>query len=38
MDQDKEMLRKVYDLEQKNNKILQKIQRSIFWGHIFKVI
>ena len=39
MDQDnKETLRRILELEQKNNKILTSMQRSMFWGRIFKTI
>lgn len=39
MDQeDKEILRKTLDVTQKNNKILEQMKQSMFWGRVFRYI
>jgi hypothetical protein len=36
--EDKEILRRVLELSQKNNKMLHSIQRSMFWGKVYRYI
>jgi hypothetical protein len=36
--EDKEILRRVLELSQKNNKMLNSIQRSMFWGKVYRYI
>ncbi len=36
--EDKNTLRKVLELEQKNNKMLNSIQKSMFWSKVFRAI
>jgi hypothetical protein len=36
--EDKSTLRKVLELEQKNNKMLASIQKSMFWSKVFRTI
>ena len=36
--EDKSTLRRVLELEQKNNKILSSIQKSLFWSKVFRTI
>jgi len=36
--EDKSTLRKILELEQKNSRILSQMQRSMFWGRVFKTI
>ena len=39
MDQeDKEILRKTLDISQRNNRMLEKISRGMFWGRVFRYI
>ena len=39
MDQeDKSTLRKILELEQKNSRILSQMQRSMFWGRVFRIV
>ncbi|MEK7117383.1 MAG: hypothetical protein AAB861_01260 [Patescibacteria group bacterium] len=39
MDQeDKEILRKTLDVAQKNNRILEQMKRSMFWGRVMRYI
>ncbi len=36
--ENKETLRRILELSQKNNKILNGIQKSMFWGRVFRTI
>ncbi len=36
--EDKELLRRILDISQKNNKILESIKQSMFWGRIFRYV
>lgn len=36
--EDKSTLRKILELEQKNSKILSQMQRSMFWGRVFRTV
>ena len=36
--EDKSTLRKVLELEQKNNKMLTSIHKSMFWGRVFRAV
>jgi hypothetical protein len=36
--EEREMLRRVLELSQKNNKMLHAIQRSMFWGKVFRYL
>lgn len=39
MDQeDKELLRRILDISQRNNKILESIKQGMFWGRVFRYI
>jgi hypothetical protein len=39
MDQeDKELLRRILDISQKNNRILESIKQSMFWSRVFRYI
>jgi hypothetical protein len=36
--EDREILRRVLELSQKNNKMLNSIQRSMFWNKLFRIV
>lgn len=36
--EDRDVLRRVLELSQKNNKALVSIQRSMFWGRVYRYI
>jgi hypothetical protein len=36
--EDKEILKRVLELSQKNNRMLQSIQRSMFWSKVYRYI
>jgi uncharacterized membrane protein len=39
MDQeDKELLRRTFEVSQRNNKILESIKQSMFWGRVFRYV
>ena len=37
-DENKETLRRILELAQKNNKILTGIQKSMLWGRVFRYV
>jgi len=37
-EEDQELLRKTFELSQRNNKILESIKQSMFWGRVFRYI
>ena len=37
-EEEKELLRRTFDMAQKNNKILESIQRSMFWGRVMRYV
>ena len=38
MDESKETLRKILELTRENSEMLHKMQRSMFWGKIFRTV